>query len=240
MTPINVLIMGAAGRDFHNFNVVFRDNPRYRVLAFTAAQIPHIDERCYPSVLAGRLYPKGIPIHPEEDLETLIDSMGIDRVVFAYSDLSHEAVMHKASRVLAGGADFMLLGPRSTMLRAGKPVVSICAVRTGCGKSPVARKVAAIFRREGLRVVVVRHPMPYGDLAKQEVQRFAALEDLRRAHCTIEEMEEYEPHLVNGDVVYAGVDYEKILRLAEGEADVILWDGATTTSPFTCRTWNSC
>ncbi len=232
MTPINVLIMGAAGRDFHNFNVVFRDNPRYRVLAFTAAQIPNIEGRCYPPSLAGDLYPEGIPIHPEEELETLIGSLGIDQVVFAYSDLSHEAVMHKASRALAKGADFRLLGPHSTMLRAGKPVVSVCAVRTGCGKSPAARKIAAILRSEGLRVAVVRHPMPYGDLAKQAVQRFAGLEDLRKADCTIEEMEEYEPHLANGFVVYAGVDYARILHRAEAEADIILWDGGNNDWPF--------
>lgn len=232
MEPINVLIMGAAGRDFHNFNVVFRDNPLYRVLAFTAAQIPNIEGRCYPPMLAGNLYPKGIPIHPEEELESLIDTLGIDQVIFAYSDVSHEAVMHKASQVLARGADFRLLGPHSTMLQASKPVVSVCAVRTGCGKSPAARKIAAILRSEGLRVAVVRHPMPYGDLAKQAMQRFTSLEDLRQADCTIEEMEEYEPHLVNGDLVYAGVDYARILRQAEGEADVILWDGGNNDWPF--------
>jgi predicted GTPase len=232
MDPINVLIMGAAGRDFHNFNVVFRDNPRYRVLAFTAAQIPNIEGRYYPPALAGDLYPNGIPIHPEDELETLVDTLKIDQVVFAYSDLSHEAVMHKASRVLARGADFRLLGPHATMLQAGKPVVSVCAVRTGCGKSPAARKIAALLRGEGLRVAVVRHPMPYGDLAKQAVQRFAGLEDLRAADCTIEEMEEYEPHLVSGDLVYAGVDYERILRRAEAEADVLLWDGGNNDWPF--------
>jgi len=232
MEPINVLIMGAAGRDFHNFNVVFRDAPRYRVLAFTAAQIPNIEGRCYPPALAGKLYPQGIPIHPEGELESLIDTLKIDQVVFAYSDLSHEAVMHKASRVLARGADFRLLGPHATMLPARKPVVSVCAVRTGCGKSPAARKIAAILRSEGLRVAVVRHPMPYGDLAKQAVQRFAGLEDLRAADCTIEEMEEYEPHLVSGDLVYAGVDYARILHEAEAEADVLLWDGGNNDWPF--------
>lgn len=232
MEPINVLIMGAAGRDFHNFNVVFRDNPLYRVLAFTAAQIPNIEGRCYPPTLAGNLYPKGIPIHPEEELESLIDALGIDQVIFAYSDVSHAAVMHKASQVLARGADFRLLGPHSTMLQASKPVVSVCAVRTGCGKSPAARKIAAILRSAGLRVAVVRHPMPYGDLAKQAMQRFTSLEDLRQADCTIEEMEEYEPHLVNGDLVYAGVDYARILRQAEGGADVILWDGGNNDWPF--------
>jgi predicted GTPase len=232
MEPINVLIMGAAGRDFHNFNVVFRDNPRYRVLAFTAAQIPNIEGRCYPPALAGELYPQGIPIHAEDDLESLIGTLKIDQVVFAYSDLSHEAVMHKASRVLARGADFRLLGPHATMLRATKPVVSVCAVRTGCGKSPAARRIAALLRGEGLRVAVVRHPMPYGDLARQAVQRFAGLEDLRAADCTIEEMEEYEPHLVSGDLVYAGVDYARILRQAEAEADILLWDGGNNDWPF--------
>ncbi|MBI4401540.1 MAG: GTPase [Nitrospirae bacterium] len=232
MDPIKLLIMGAAGRDFHNFNVVFRDNPQYSVVAFTAAQIPNIEGRRYPPVLAGSLYPDGIPIHSEKDLESLIHAHRIDQVVFSYSDVSHEEVMHKASRVIARGADFRLLGARTTMLRSSKPVVSVCAVRTGCGKSPAARRIAAILRNEGLRVVVLRHPMPYGDLAKQVVQRFASLEDLRRGDCTIEEMEEYEPHLVNGDVVYAGVDYERILRQAEGEADVILWDGGNNDLPF--------
>lgn len=230
--PIKLLIMGAAGRDFHNFNVVFRDDPRYRVMAFTAAQIPHIEGRWYPPALAGSRYPDGIPIHAEAELESLIDAHGIDQVVFAYSDLPHEEVMHKASRAIARGADFWLLGARATMLRAGKPVVSVCAVRTGCGKSPAARKVAAILRNAGLKVVVVRHPMPYGDLSTQAVQRFAGLEDLRRADCTIEEMEEYEPHITNGDVVYAGVDYERVLRQAEAEADVILWDGGNNDLPF--------
>ncbi len=227
-----ILIMGAAGRDFHNFNVVFRDNPRYEVVAFTAAQIPNIEGRRYPPELAGRLYPQGIPIHSEDELESLIDAHHIDQVIFSYSDVSHEQVMHAASRVLAEGADFRLLGPRTTMLRANKPVVSVCAVRTGCGKSPVARKVAAILRGEGLRVGVVRHPMPYGDFCKQAVQRFATLEDLTKGDCTIEEMEEYEPHIANGDVVYAGVDYERILRLVEAEADIILWDGGNNDLPF--------
>ncbi|MBI3603855.1 MAG: GTPase [Nitrospirae bacterium] len=230
--PIKLVIMGAAGRDFHNFNVVFRDDPRYRVVAFTAAQIPNIEGRRYPPGLAGALYPEGIPIYPEEELPSLIETHRIDQVAFAYSDVSHEEVMHKASRVIAYGADFRLLGARATMLVSSKPVVSICAVRTGCGKSPVARKVAAILKRAGLRIVVVRHPMPYGDLAKQVLQRFASLEDLRRADCTIEEMEEYEPHIVNGDVVYAGIDYEQILRQAEGEADVLLWDGGNNDLPF--------
>ena len=227
-----LLIMGAAGRDFHNFNVVFRDDSRYEVVAFTAAQIPHIEGRCYPSELAGGLYPRGIPIYSETELELLIESHRIDQVIFSYSDVSHEQVMHAASRVIAKGADFRLLGARATMLRSSKPVVSVCAVRTGCGKSPAARKIATILRNEGLRVAVVRHPMPYGDLDKQAVQRFAALEDLTKGDCTIEEMEEYEPHIVNGDVVYAGVDYERVLRRAEAEADVILWDGGNNDLPF--------
>jgi predicted GTPase len=230
--PIRLLIMGAAGRDFHNFNVVFRDNPRYRVVAFTAAQIPNIAGRTYPASLAGRAYPDGIPIHPEEELESLIEKHGIEEVLFAYSDVSHEDVMHKASRVIARGADFRLLGAETTMLKARRPVVSVCAVRTGAGKSPAARAIAAWLKEEGRRVVVVRHPMPYGDLAGQAVQRFAALEDLRRADCTIEEREEYEPHLHAGTVVYAGVDYERILREAEKEADVILWDGGNNDAPF--------
>ncbi|MDE3118104.1 MAG: GTPase [Nitrospirota bacterium] len=232
MDQTKVLIMGAAGRDFHNFNVVFRQNPHYRVVAFTAAQIPNIAGRLYPPTLAGPLYPEGIPIHAEEQLESLIDAQQVEQVVFAYSDVPHEAVMHKASRAMARGADFRLLGPRATMLASAKPVVSVCAVRTGCGKSPAARKIAAILRSEGLRVAVVRHPMPYGDLAKQAVQRFADLADLARAECTIEEMEEYEPHIVSGDLVYAGVDYERILRRAEAEADVILWDGGNNDWSF--------
>lgn len=229
---IRLLIMGAAGRDFHNFNVVFRDNPRYRVMAFTAAQIPNIAGRLYPPSLAGRSYPEGIPIHPEEQLEALIRQHGIEEVVFAYSDVSHEAVMHRASRAIACGADFRLLGAESAMLRSCRPVVSVCAVRTGAGKSPATRAIAGWLKEEGWRVVVVRHPMPYGELAAQAVQRFAALEDLRRADCTIEEREEYEPHLRDGTVVYAGVDYEEILRQAEAEAEVILWDGGNNDTPF--------
>jgi predicted GTPase len=232
MHVTNVLIMGAAGRDFHNFNVVFRDHPEYRVVAFTAAQIPNIVGRRYPPELAGSLYPQGIPIHPEDELESLIATYMVDQVIFAYSDISHEDVMHKASRALAAGADFRFLGPRSTMLRSNKPVVSICAVRTGAGKSPVARRIAALLRAQGLRVGVVRHPMPYGDLAQQAVQRFATLDDLQHAHCTIEEREEYEPHIRQGDVVFAGVDYERILSQAESEADVILWDGGNNDLPF--------
>jgi predicted GTPase len=229
---MKVIILGAAGRDFHNFNVVFRDNPRYEVLAFTATQIPNIEGRRYPPELAGSLYPNGIPIEAEAHLERLIEAHRIEQVIFSYSDVPHEAVMHTASRALAKGADFRLLGPRATMLRSTKPVVSVCAVRTGCGKSPVARTAAALLRCEQARVAVVRHPMPYGDLSKQAVQRFVTLEDLRKAGCTIEEMEEYEPHLVAGDLVYAGVDYEQILRRAETEADAIVWDGGNNDLPF--------
>ena len=232
MPVTTVLIMGAAGRDFHNFNVVFRDRPEYRVVAFTAAQIPNIAGRRYPPELAGSLYPQGIPIHPEEELESLIATYKVDQVIFAYSDVSHEAVMHQASRVLAAGADFSLLGGRRTMVAAKKPVVSVCAVRTGAGKSPATRRIASLLREEGLRVAVMRHPMPYGDLAKQAVQRFACLEDLRAADCTIEEMEEYEPHIREGHVVFAGVDYERILREAEREADVLVWDGGNNDVPF--------
>ncbi len=229
---INVVIMGAAGRDFHDFNVVFRADPDYRVVAFTATQIPNIAGRTYPSELAGELYPRGIPIVPEENLEAVIADQAVDQVIFAYSDVSHEEVMHKASRVLAAGAEFRLLGPHSTMLRSNKPVISICAVRTGAGKSPVARHIAALVREQGHRVAVVRHPMPYGDLAQQAVQRFATPDDLREARCTIEEREEYEPHLRQGDLVFAGVDYERILRQAESEADVILWDGGNNDFSF--------
>lgn len=232
MARTKVLIMGAAGRDFHNFNVVFRGNPAYEVVAFTAAQIPNIEGRKYPAELSGSLYPEGIPIYAEEELESLIESQGIDQVVFSYSDVSHEHVMHVASRVIAKGADFKLLGSRATMLQSRKPVVSICAVRTGCGKSPAARKIAGILRSEGFQVGVVRHPMPYGDLSSQVAQRFATIDDLGRANCTIEEMEEYEPHIRMGDVVYAAVDYEKVLSLAEAEADVILWDGGNNDTPF--------
>ncbi len=232
MEYTKVIIMGAAGRDFHNFNVVFRPNPHYRVIAFTAAQIPHIAGRVYPPALAGKLYPSGVPIYPEAQLESLIRDHDVDQVVFAYSDVSHEEVMHQASRVMALGAEFRLLGPAATMLRTTKPVVSVCAVRTGCGKSPVARRVVALLRERGLRVVVVRHPMPYGDLARQAVQRFETLDDLAEADCTIEEREEYEPHLEEGTVVFAGVDYARILAQAEAEADVILWDGGNNDFPF--------
>lgn len=232
MKRTRVLIMGAAGRDFHNFNVVFRDNPQYDVVAFTAAQIPNIEGRRYPPELAGELYPEGVPIYPEDELERLIEEYAIDQVVFSYSDVSHEHVMHAAARALARGADFRLLGARATMLQANRPVISVCAVRTGCGKSPASRKIARLLREMGRRVVVVRHPMPYGDLSQQVVQRFETLDDLRRYNCTIEEMEEYEPHLRNGVIVYAGVDYARILRQAEAEADVLVWDGGNNDLPF--------
>ncbi len=227
-----VVIMGAAGRDFHNFNVYFRDNPAYEVVAFTAAQIPNIAGRRYPPELAGDLYPDGIPIYPEGELPDLIRQHGVDQVVFAYSDVSHEYVMHRASIALAAGADFRLLGPQHTMLQSTRPVVAVGAVRTGAGKSQTTRYVAGVLREMGLRVVVVRHPMPYGDLAAMAVQRFASLEDLDRYQVTIEEREEYEPHLQRGTVVYAGVDYERILRQAEQEGDVILWDGGNNDFPF--------
>lgn len=227
-----VLIMGAAGRDFHNFNLFFRNNPDFEVLAFTATQIPDIAGRKYPAELAGKGYPKGIPIYDEKELPKLIKEKNIDLVVFSYSDISHENVMHKASLVLAEGPSFMFLGPKETMVKSKKPVISICAVRTGCGKSQTTRKVSEILRKAGKKVVAVRHPMPYGDLAKQKVQRFATLKDLDKHHCTIEEREEYEPHVVGGVTVYAGVDYEAILREAEKEADVILWDGGNNDTPF--------
>jgi predicted GTPase len=210
-----VLIMGAAGRDFHDFNVAFRDRPEFEVVAFTAAQIPNIAGRVYPPALAGALYPRGIPIVPESDLEALVERRRVDEVVFAYSDLSHEEVMHRASRALARGASFRLLGPRETMLASKRPVVSVCAVRTGAGKSAVARRVTALIRERGLRVAVVRHPMPYGDLERQAAQRFASLDDLAREGCTIEEREEYEPHLERGAVVFAGVDTGRVLRAAD-------------------------
>ncbi|MER2599083.1 MAG: cyclic 2,3-diphosphoglycerate synthase [Caldilineales bacterium] len=227
-----VLIMGAAGRDFHNFNVFFRNNPRYEVVAFTATQIPDIEGRLYPAALAGELYPAGIPIHAEADLDTLIRTHEVDVVVFAYSDVSHSTVMHKASQVLAAGADYLLMGAKNTMLPSSKPVIAVCAVRTGCGKSQTTRRVCELLSARGLRVVAVRHPMPYGNLAEQAVQRFADYADLDRHHCTIEEREEYEPHIDRGVVVYAGVDYEAILRQAEQEADVVVWDGGNNDLPF--------
>jgi len=232
MQRTKVIIMGAAGRDFHNFNVYFRNNDVYEIVAFTATQIPGIGERTYPRELAGSNYPNGIPIHSEEELPKLIREHDVDQVVFAYSDVPHEYVMHKASIVLANGADFRLMGPKTTMLKAKVPLVSIGAVRTGSGKSQTSRQVAKILKNKGLRVVVIRHPMPYGDLRKQVCQRFASYEDLDKYECTIEEREEYEPHIDNGIIVYAGVDYEKILREAEKEADVIVWDGGNNDMPF--------
>jgi len=232
MPPTRVLIMGAAGRDFHNFNVFFRDNPAYEVAAFTATQIPNIEGRTYPAKLAGERYPKGIPIYPESDLTRLISEKAIDQVIFAYSDVPHETVMHKASQVLAAGADFRLMGSKSTQVKSSKLVVAVCAVRTGSGKSQTTRRVASILRGMGYKVAAIRHPMPYGDLVKQAVQRFASYEDLERHECTIEEREEYEPHIDNGVVVYAGVDYERILRQAEQEVDVILWDGGNNDLSF--------
>jgi predicted GTPase len=226
------IIMGAAGRDFHNFNAYFRDNPDYQVVAFTATQIPNIEGRRYPPELAGNLYPEGIPIYPEMELDALIHRYQVDQVVFAYSDVPHEYVMHKGSQVLVAGADFRLMGTGSTMLESSKPVVAVCAVRTGSGKSQTTRHVCDVLQRMGKQVVVVRHPMPYGDLTTQIVQRFATYEDLDLHRCTIEEREEYEPHIDRGVVVYAGVDYERILREAEKDADVILWDGGNNDLPF--------
>ncbi|MDZ7599003.1 MAG: cyclic 2,3-diphosphoglycerate synthase [Desulfobacterales bacterium] len=227
-----VIIMGAAGRDFHNFNVYFRDNPRYRVVCFTATQIPNIDGRRYPAQLAGRLYPDGIPIHSDRHLAELIRDQRIDLVAFSYSDVPHTEVMHKASIVTANGADFIILAASYTMLKSVKPVVSVCAVRTGCGKSQTSREVLRILQQLGKRVVSVRHPMPYGDLTRQVVQRFSSYADLDACDCTIEEREEYEPVVAMGAVIYAGVDYEKILRQAEQEADVIVWDGGNNDTPF--------
>jgi predicted GTPase len=230
--PIRTLIMGAAGRDFHNFNVAFRDNKDYEVVAFTATQIPDIEGRTYPAALAGKMYPKGIPIFAESELLDLIRKYQVDQVVFAYSDVPHEYVMHKAAMVLAAGADFRLLGEKATQLKSSKPVVSVCAVRTGSGKSQTTRRVSLILRDMGYKVAAIRHPMPYGDLVKQEVQRFATYADLDKHECTIEEREEYEPHIDNGVIVYAGVDYEKILRSAEKEVDIVLWDGGNNDFSF--------
>ncbi len=228
----NVIIMGAAGRDFHNFNVFFRDKEEFRVVAFTATQIPDIEDRKYPSVLSGKLYPEGIPIFSEEELSSLIRNLEVDEVYFSYSDVSHEFLMHKASEVLAAGASFTLLGPRETMIKSKRPLISVCAVRTGCGKSQTSRKIALLLKKKGRKVVVIRHPMPYGNLVKQRVQRFASYEDMIREECTIEEMEEYEPHVKSGIVVYSGVDYGAILERAEEEADIILWDGGNNDFSF--------
>jgi predicted GTPase len=228
----NVLIIGAAGRDFHNFNTCYRDNIHYNVVAFTAAQIPEIHGRKYPAALAGKLYPEGIPIHAQADLPGLIGDMKVDICAFSYSDISYQEVMSVSAIVNASGADFLLTCPLRTQIKSVKPVISVCAVRTGCGKSQTSRKVISILMEHGLRVVAVRHPMPYGDIASQKVQRFAGLEDLVKYKCTIEEMEEYEPHIERGNIVYAGVDYKAILREAEKEADIIVWDGGNNDFSF--------
>jgi predicted GTPase len=232
MKRTRVLIAGAAGRDFHNFNVVYRGREEYDVVGFTATQIPNIDGRVYPSSLAGDLYPTGIPIFPERDLEGLVREYAVDEVVFAYSDVTHEHVMHIGSRALAAGAHFRLLAPRETELTSGRPVVAVCAVRTGSGKSQTTRHVAALLRESGQRVAVLRHPMPYGDLERQAVQRFEHYSDLDAADCTIEEREEYEPHLAEGNLVFAGIDYAAIMARAEDEADVLIWDGGNNDTPF--------
>src|SRR5207253_6519829 len=232
MQRTRVLVAGAAGRDFHNFNLVYRGREQFQVVGFTATQIPNIDGRVYPAELAGELYREGIPIWPEADLERAIARNAVDEVVFAYSDVTHEHVMHLASRALSAGASYRLLSPRETMLTSSKPVVAICAVRTGSGKSQTTRRVAELLREAGKRVAVLRHPMPYGDLTKQAVQRFERYEDLDAADATIEEREEYEPHLAEGNLVFAGIDYERILRAAEREADVILWDCGNNDTPF--------
>jgi len=231
----NVIIMGAAGRDFHNFNTYFKDNEEYNVIAFTAAQIPDIAGRKYPHELAGKLYPEGIPIHPEDELPKLIKDLNVDECVFSYSDVSYQYVMNRASIAMAAGANFRFLGPRDTMLKSSKPVIGVGAVRTGAGKSQTSRRIIEILMDKGLKVVAVRHPMPYGELVGYEVQRYATLDDLKKYNCTIEEMEEYEPHIMRGNVIYAGVDYEAILRAAEKDpagCDVILWDGGNNDLPF--------
>ncbi len=235
MAKRNVIIIGAAGRDFHNFNTYYRDNDSFNVVAFTAAQIPDIDGRKYPAELAGSLYPDGIPIHAEEDLEKLIVDLKADECVFSYSDVPYEHVMRMASRVNAAGASFSLIGGNDTMVKSTKPMIAVGAVRTGCGKSQTSRRIIELLMEAGLKVVAIRHPMPYGDLAKQKVQRFAKIEDLEKHDCTIEEMEEYEPHIIRGNVIYAGVDYEAIVREAENDpdgCDVILWDGGNNDFPF--------
>ncbi len=232
MNKNKIVIMGAAGRDFHNFNVYFRDNSNYEVVAFTATQIPDIAGRKYPVELSGPLYPEGIPIYPEEELPELIKKHQIDQVILAYSDLPYEYVMSKASLVLANGADFRLMGPKNTMLKSNLPVISICAVRTGCGKSQTTRRVTEILKKKGYKIAVIRHPMPYGDLKDQIWQRYETYNDLKRYECTIEEMEEYEPHIDSGNILYAGVDYGEILKRAEKEADIIVWDGGNNDLPF--------
>ncbi len=232
MKRTRVLIMGAAGRDFHNFNMVYRDNEQYEVVAFTATQIPNIEGRKYPAELAGKLYPNGIDIYPEEQLPELIKKFDVDEVVFSYSDVPYDYVMERSAIANAAGAAFKVMGPKHTMLKSSKPVIAVCAVRTGCGKSQTTRKIAQMLREAGKKVAVVRHPMPYGNLVEQKVQRFATMEDLDRYKCTIEEREEYEPHITRGHVVFAGVDYEAILREAEKEADIVLWDGGNNDLPF--------
>jgi len=235
MSKKNVIIIGAAGRDFHNFNTYYRNNDAYNVVAFTAAQIPDIEGRKYPAALAGKLYPKGIPIHAEEDLPKLIKKLKADYCVFSYSDVSYQHVMSVGAIVNAAGANFLMLGPKDTQIKSTKPVISVGAVRTGCGKSQTSRRIIEILMEKGLKVVAIRHPMPYGDIAAQKVQRFAALSDLKKHKCTVEEMEEYEPHVVRGNVIYAGVDYEAIVRAAEKDpdgCDVILWDGGNNDFPF--------
>jgi predicted GTPase len=226
------VIMGAAGRDFHNFNVYFRDNEQFEVIAFTAAQIPDIDGRMYPPELSGKLYPQGIPIKSETELKNIIETEGVASVFFSYSDITHKFVMHKASQVIAWGANFTLLGADCTMVKSTKPLISVCAIRTGCGKSQTTRRVVQILKDMGKKVASIRHPMPYGDLAKQKVQRFASMDDMKKHECTIEEMEEYEPHIAMNSIIYAGVDYEAILREAEKEADIIIWDGGNNDLPF--------
>ena len=231
----NVIIIGAAGRDFHNFNTYYRENENYQVIAFTAAQIPDIDGRKYPAQLAGRLYPDGIPIFSEAELPELISKYNVDICNFAYSDVPYNRVMNMSAIVNAAGADFILLGPKDTMVKSTKPVIAVCATRTGCGKSQTSRRIIEILMAKGLKVVAIRHPMPYGDLVEQKVQRFATVEDLAKHKCTIEEMEEYEPHVVRGNVIYAGVDYEAILRAAENDpdgCDVVIWDGGNNDFPF--------
>ncbi|MFW5649647.1 MAG: cyclic 2,3-diphosphoglycerate synthase [Candidatus Alkaliphilus sp. MAG34] len=235
MNRKNVIIIGAAGRDFHNFNVYYRNNGNYRVVAFTASQIPNIDDRRYPTELAGKMYPEGIPIYPQGQLAELIKKLEVDECVFAYSDVEYKDVMSIGATVNASGADFILLGPGSTMLKSNKPLISICAIRTGCGKSQTSRKIIELLMEHNLKVVAIRHPMPYGDLVAQRVQRFATVEDLERHNCTVEEMEEYEPHVERGNIIYAGVDYEDILRAAENDpdgCDVIVWDGGNNDFPF--------
>ncbi len=232
MKRIRTVIMGAAGRDFHNFNVVYRDNEAYEVVAFTATQIPNIDDRRYPASLAGRLYPKGIPILAEADLEQIIRDQKVTEVVFSYSDVPYNYLMDRCSLVNAAGADFRVLSPASTMLKSTKPVIAICAIRTGAGKSQTTRRIAGMLRAAGLKVAAVRHPMPYGNLEKQRVQRYGTLRDLKKHDCTIEEIEEYEPHIVSGTIIYAGVDYGDILAQAQAEADVVLWDGGNNDTSF--------